>query len=158
MNGLAKALVATKDLLSEKSFREKSEDVINELMKHFWEPRANILLENVFAEGGYSDCILGRKIHPGQVFEAFNTFYELTEALNDFNQLRRQLAQHVIYLADTTWDEVYGGYFQWLDIKSLPAIEPSAYFKLAWVHLEACTALLRLSSIRDRAILKKWQH
>lgn len=157
LSALAKALLAAKELISEKLFREKSEDLINELMKHFWEPRANILLEIVFIQGGYSDCILGRRIHPGKVFEAFNVFYELTKQLNK-RQLRRQLAQHVVYLADTTWDEGYGGYFYWLDLKSLPITEPKAYFKYAWVHLEASTALLHAYEVlQESTILKQWQ-
>jgi N-acylglucosamine 2-epimerase len=156
LSALARSLVAAKDLLSEKSFREKAEALLNELMKHFWEPRANILLAHVFPEGGYSDCLLGRKIHAGRVFEAFNAFYDITKVLNK-RQIRRQLAQHVAYLAETTWDETYGGYFYWLDVKSLPASEPNAYYKYAWVHLEASTALLRAYQVlQDRALLKQW--
>jgi N-acylglucosamine 2-epimerase len=114
---LAKALMAAKELMGEKAFKEKAEALIHELTKHFWEPRANILLENVFPEGGYSDCLRGRQIHAGRVFEAFNAFYDLTKELNK-RQLRRQLAQHVAFLAETTWDEAHGGYFYWLDLKS----------------------------------------
>jgi len=157
LNSLTQALIAAKNLLSEKYFREKSEALIHELTHHFWESRASILLENVFSEGGFSDCIWGRRIHAGQVFETFNTFYELTKHLNK-RQLRRQLAQHVVYLADTTWDEAYGGYFHWMDVKSLPTTEPEANFKFAWVHLEACTALLHAYQVlQDSAILKLWQ-
>ncbi len=157
LSALARLLVATKNLLSEKLFRERGELLLHEITKHFWEPRANILLENVFSEGGYSDCLLGRRIHAGRVFEAFNAFYDLTKELNK-RQLRRQLAQHIAYLAETTWDEAYGGYFYWLDVKSLPASEPEAYYKYAWVQLEACTALLRAYMVlQDRALLKQWQ-
>ncbi|WP_428665952.1 AGE family epimerase/isomerase [Runella sp.] len=157
LSALAKALTASQKLMSEKAFREKGEALLHELTKHFWEPRANIMLENVFSEGGYSDCLLGRRIHPGRVFEAFNAFYELTKVLNK-RRIRQQLAQHVAYLAETTWDEAAGGYFHWLDVKSLPPSEPDAYYKYAWVQLEACTALLRAYQVtQDRALLKHWQ-
>lgn len=157
LSALAKALMASQKLMGEKVFREKGESLLHELTKHFWEPRANIILENVFSEGGYSDCLSGRRIHPGRVFEAFNAFYELTKVLNK-RRIRQQLAQHVAYLADTAWDEAYGGYFHWLDVKSLPASEPEAYYKYAWVQLEACTALLRAYQVmQDRAVLKHWQ-
>lgn len=157
LSALARALMAAKNCLSEKAFRERGEALLNELMKHFWEPRADILLENVFSEGGYSDCLLGRRIHAGRVFEAFNSFYELTYSLNK-RQIRRQLAQHIAYLAETTWDEAYGGYYHWLDVKSLPASEPDAYYKYSWVQLEACTALLRAYQVlQDRSLLKQWQ-
>ncbi|MFN8347668.1 MAG: AGE family epimerase/isomerase [Spirosomataceae bacterium] len=157
LSAMTNALTAAKGILSEKSFKERADSLMVELTKHFWEPRANILLENVFSEGGYSDCLLGRRIHPGRVFEAFNAFYALTKELNK-RQLRRQLAQHVVYLAETAWDEAYGGYFYWLDVKSLPTAEPEASYKYAWVHLEACTALLRAYQVlQDRAILKQWQ-
>lgn len=156
LSAMAKALIAAKNLLGEKAFKEKGEALIHELMKHFWEPRANILLENVFSEGGYSDCMRGRQIHAGRVFEAFNAFYELTKELNK-RQVRRQLAQHIAYLAETTWDEAYGGYFYWLDVKSLPTVEPEASYKYAWVQLEACTALLRAYNVlQDRTLLKHW--
>ncbi len=157
LSALAKALIDAQHILGEKIFREKGDSLLHELTKHFWEPRANIMLENVFSEGGYSDCLMGRRIHPGRVFEAFNSFYELTKVLNK-RRIRQQLAQHVAYLADTTWDEGYGGYFHWLDIKSLPASEPDAYYKYAWVQLEACTALLRAYQVlKDRTLLKHWQ-
>lgn len=157
LSAIARALMAVKDCLSEKAFRERGELLFNELMKHFWEPRADVLLENVFSEGGYSDCLLGRRIHAGRVFEAFNSFYELSYQLNK-RQIRRQLAQHIAYIAETTWDESYGGYYHWLDIKSLPAYEPDAYYKYAWVQLEAGTALLRAYQVlQDRSLLKQWQ-
>lgn len=157
LSALAKALIASQKLVGEKVFREKGEALLHELTKHFWEPRANIILENVFSEGGYSDCLMGRRIHPGRVFEVFNAFYDLTKVLNK-RRIRQQLAQHVADLADTAWDEAYGGYFHWLDVKSLPASEPEAYYKYAWVQLEACTALLRAYQVlRDRAVLKHWQ-
>ncbi|MCP1381171.1 AGE family epimerase/isomerase [Runella salmonicolor] len=157
LSALAKALTASQKLMGEKTFREKGEALLHELTKHFWEPRANIVLENVFPEGGYSDCLLGRRIHPGRVFEAFNAFYELTKVLNK-RRIRQQLAQHILHLADTTWDDAYGGYFHWLDVKSLPASEPEAYYKYAWVQLEAATALLRAYQVlQDRTLLKHWQ-
>ncbi|MEI7586553.1 AGE family epimerase/isomerase [Runella sp.] len=156
LSAMAKALIAAKNVLGEKAFKEKGEALLHELTKHFWEPRANILLENVFSEGGYSDCMRGRQIHAGRVFEAFNAFYDLTKELNK-RQVRRQLAQHVAYLAETTWDEAYGGYFFWLDVKSLPTVEPEASYKYAWVQLEACTALLRAYQVlQDRTLLKHW--
>lgn len=156
LSAVTKALIAAKNLLGEKAFKEKGEALIHELTKHFWEPRANILLENVFSEGGYSDCMRGRQIHAGRVFEAFNAFYDLTKELNK-RQVRRQLAQHVAYLAETTWDEAYGGYFYWLDLKSLPTVEPEACYKYAWVQLEACTAILRAYQVlQDRTLLKHW--
>jgi len=156
LSAMTKALIASKELMGEKAFKEKAEALIHELTKHFWEPRANILLENVFPEGGYSDCLRGRQIHAGRVFEAFNAFYDLTKELNK-RQLRRQLAQHVAFLAETTWDEAYGGYFYWLDLKSLPTVEPEASYKYAWVQLEACTALLRAYQVlQDRTLLKHW--
>jgi len=157
LSAIATALVAAKDIVGEKIVKDKGEMLIQELMKHFWEPRANILLENVFVEGGYSDCLQGRKINAGRVFEAFNAFYELTKILNK-RRIRQQLAQHVLYLAETTWDDNYGGFFHWLDIKSLPPSEPEAHFKHLWVQLEACTALLRAYQVlQDRSLLKYWQ-
>lgn len=157
LSALARALVGAKQIIGEKIFKEKAEQLFQELMKHFWEPRADILLENVFSEGGYSDCLEGRHIHPGRVFEAFNAFYELTKITNK-RRIRQQLAQHVAYLAETTWDEAYGGYFGWLDIKSLPPTQPEAYYKYAWVQLEATTALLRAYQVlNDRTLLKHWQ-
>ncbi|MFN4144921.1 MAG: AGE family epimerase/isomerase [Runella sp.] len=156
LSAVAKALWAVRESLGEKNFKEKAEALLNELMKHFWEPRAGILLENVFSEGGFSDCLQGRRIHPGRAFEAFNAFYDITKILNK-RRIRQQLAEHIAYLTDTTWDEAYGGYFHWLDVKSLPPSQPDAYFKYAWVQLEATTAILMAYQVlQDRELLRKW--
>lgn len=156
-SALAKALKATEGILGEKMFKDKAEQLLNELMKHFWEGRAEIMLENVGVEGGFSDCLGGRRIHAGRVFEAFNATYDLTKTLNK-RKLRQQLAKHVLLLAETTWDEAYGGYFHWMDIKSRAVTEPEAYFKMAWVQLEACTAMLNAYQVlQDRSLLRYWQ-
>lgn len=157
LTALAHALTAAEEILGEKVFREKTESLLQELMRHFWEPRAEIMLENVFAEGGFSDCLLGRRIHPGRVFEAFNTFEGLMKSPQQ-RRMRQQLAKHILLLAETTWDEAYGGYFHWRDVKNRTLSEPDAYFKYAWVHLEASTALLKAYQVlQDRSLLRYWQ-
>ena len=156
-SALATALLAAAELLGEKIFKEKATALLEELMTHFLEPRASLLLENVFPQGGYCDCPEGRKLNPGRIFEAINAGLELARLLKK-RQIGQKLAKHAQYIAETTWDEKYGGFFQWLDLKTMPMINPAADHKLAWPQLAALKTLHKADVILNQPeLFKLWQ-
>ncbi|TAF29745.1 MAG: hypothetical protein EAZ70_01275 [Runella slithyformis] len=154
---LATALLACQETVSEKFLKEKAALLLTELTTHFWEPRADILLTNVPAWGGYWECEKGRSLQPGAAFEALSAGLDLARLLKK-NKISKQLARQVQYIAQTTWDEKYGGFFQALDLKSLPLPNTTASHKLAEVQLNALVALQKAESVlNDHELFKLWQ-
>jgi N-acylglucosamine 2-epimerase len=157
LTAIAKALLEARLIVGEKIFIDKATALTNELQNHFWEPRADILLENVVLSGGYCESIEGRAINVGKIFEAAIVFIELATILKK-KKMVQQLAKQVIYIANTTWDEKYGGYFSMLDIKNLPDIDGQYQNKPLWVQLVALVALQKVSLIADQPDIQKlWQ-
>lgn len=154
---LATALLAAQEIVGEKYFKEKTVLLLTELTTHFWEPRAEVLLTNVPPSGGYYECETGRKLETGTIFEALGTGLELANVLKK-RKMAQKIAQQVRYIAQATWDDRYGGFFQWLDLKSLPIANPAANYKLAWVQLSALVALKKADEIlNDHELFKLWQ-
>lgn len=154
---LATALLACQEIITEKFLKEKATLLLTELTTHFWEPRAEILLTNVPAGGGYCECEKGRRLQPGAAFEALNVGLDLTKMLKK-NKIAKQLARQVEYIAQTTWDEKYGGFFQALDLKNLPLSDSTASYKLAEVQLSALVALQKAAPIlKHQEVFKLWQ-
>jgi N-acylglucosamine 2-epimerase len=154
---LTRAVLACKDILSKKVFEEQAQALLYELNSHFWEPRAEILLENSYISGGYYESSEGRRINAGLVFEAVNVFTVLARAVKD-RKTSLKLAQLAIYLSESAWDELYGGFYYCLDFKSYPLPDPTAQFKYDWVQFEALMALQTAQKTNPQAdITRHWQ-
>jgi N-acylglucosamine 2-epimerase len=157
LTAIAKALLEARNIVGEKVFVEKANLLLNELHTHFWEPRAEILLENVALSGGYCESINGRRINTGKIFEAAIVFIDLATILKK-KKIVQLLANQVLYIANTTWDEKYGGYFSVIDIKNAPYIDSEYQNKLLSVQLVALVALQKISLIVTTLEVEKlWQ-
>lgn len=157
LTAIAKALLACRQLLSQKVYIEKASSLVNELSFHFWEQRADVILENVYMAGGYSECLEGRSINPGKIFETALVFIELAKTVHKKKTIN-DLIKQVIYIAETTWDEKYGGYYNTVDIKSWAQVRPEANFKTLRTHTAALSVLLKVYSLNKKSdTLKLWQ-
>ncbi len=157
ITAIAKALLEAKNIVGEKFFIEKITLLLNELQTHFWEPRAEILLENVALSGGYCESIEGRRINAGKIFEAAIVFIDLATILK-MKKLVQQLANQVLYIANTTWDEKYGGYFSIIDIKNAPDMYAQYQNKPLSTQLAALAALQKTSLVVNKPEIEKLWH
>jgi len=154
---LALALLAAQEIVGEKYFKDKIALLLSELTTHFWEPRADVLLTNVPPSGGYYECAAGRRLETGIAFEALGVGLELANVLKK-RKIAQKVARQVEHISQATWDDKYGGFFQWLDIKNLPILNPAADYKLASVQLSALNALKKADEfLGDHALFKRWQ-
>ena len=157
LTAFGRALMACKSILPKKVFVEKANGLILELMNHFFEPRAAIILENVYIGGGYCESLEGRRFNPGKIFEAALVFIELSESTNN-KKLINELQKQILYIAETTWDEKYGGFYNTVDLKSLPQANFDANFKSLSTHTAALSALLKVYSMTKKTeTFKLWQ-
>ncbi len=157
LTAIAKALLEARAIVGEKYFIEKSTLLLGELDSHFWEPRANIILENVALSGGYCESIKGRRVNVGKIFEAAVVFIDLAMILKK-KRIVQKLTNQVIYIANNTWDEKYGGYFSVMDIKSGDGIDAEYQNKALSVQLAALVALQKISPTTNNLEIEKlWQ-
>ncbi len=157
LTAIAKALLEARTIMGEKFFIEKTTSLLNELYTHFWEPRAEILLENVALSGGYCESMEGRRINAGKIFEAAVVFIDLAAILKK-KKLVQQLANQILYIANTTWDEKYGGYFSIIDIKNAPDMYAQYQNKPLSTQLAALVALQKISLIVNKPEVEKLWH
>ncbi len=157
LTAIAKVLLEARAIVGEKYFIEKSMLLLSELDSHFWEPRADIILENVALSGGYCESIKGRRVNVGKIFEAAVVFIDLAMILKK-KKIVQKLTKQIIYIANNTWDEKYGGYFSVMDIKSADGIDAEYQNKILSVQLAALLALQKISPTTNNFEIEKlWQ-
>lgn len=130
------------ELLEADLVKELTRDVIIEVMDVFYHAEEQVVLENVTAEGGFSDSFDGRLVNPGHAIEAMWFIMDLGERMGD-RGLIVQAAQRALRMMEYGWDEDYGGIFYFLDIKGYPPQQLEWDRKLWWVHLESLVAALK---------------
>ena len=137
---LLEAVLENETLLG-KDFKALTAAIVNEAMAHFYDRRGDIMLINVFAEGGFVESHAGREINAGLIFETCNALIEASEKIKK-NKLTNQLCQLVQYVATAAWDKINGGFYLRLDLKGHPVVQTDWSQKVARVHFEALSALL----------------
>lgn len=152
---LLKALLETQALLDPDVYQAAYEQTIHELLNEFVDRRINLLRENILPGGGFSDSSTGRRIHPGLGFETAGYLLEAA-ALNKNRRLAQQVMTLVFHLADLSWDDQQGGFFQYIDLKERPCVDSEWDRKLAWVHLEAAAVLAQGYALTQHPDGEKW--
>jgi N-acylglucosamine 2-epimerase len=115
---------------------------IEVVMNKFYRPEFGVILENINADGTFSDSFEGRLVNPGHGLESMWFMMDLAVRRND--QALIQKAVNVsLSLLEFGWDGKYGGIFYFRDIKGLPPLQLEWDQKLWWVHLEAMIAMLK---------------
>ena len=144
--------VLENELLLGKDFRTLALAMTNEAMTHFYDKRGDMMLVNVFAEGGFAESHAGREVNAGLIFRVCNALIEVAQRTQKL-KLIGQLSQLVQYIADATWDKIHGGFYQCLDLKGHPVVRDDWSNKLGQSHFEALLVLLRCHTHQPSAEL-----
>ncbi len=145
------ALLESESYVDKKWHQKALDNYVEEMTSDFYDKRTDILLENVTPEGHFWDSPEGRTLVPGRVFKVANFMMDIADRTRN-----RKLLNQMLDLTELTiraaWDELGGGFFQQMDIKSQPPLEPRWCHKLAWVHLEALQCLLKAHLLSARPV------
>ncbi|RRB03702.1 AGE family epimerase/isomerase [Larkinella rosea] len=139
---LLKALLETRTLLEPEFYKQAYEAVLSEIQNEFFDKRITVLREHVLPGGSFCDSAPGRRLHGGYVFETANYLLEAAE-LTGNRRLAQQAVQMALHLAEISWDEPSGGFFQYADLKERPSIYSEWDRKPGWVHAEALAVFSR---------------
>ncbi|MET7000506.1 AGE family epimerase/isomerase [Chitinophaga defluvii] len=130
-------------------------EVLHEVMDVFYQPDKGLILENVNADGSFSDSFEGRLINPGHTIEAMWFIMDLAVRLN-----RPELAEQAVAIALRTleygWDQEHGGIFYFMDVQGHPVQQLEWDQKLWWVHMETLVCLAKGYQITGNEACKTW--
>ena len=122
-------------------------DLANEILRDYYKPDLDCILEQIGTDGSFVDSFEGRLISPGHTNESMWFLMDIGERLGD-TDLIRKAADILIKTMDRGWDKEYGGIFYFMDIKGKHPQQLEADQKLWWVHLRALSPVPRVSGLR----------
>ncbi len=118
------------------------EEGIDTVMNKFYQPERGVILENIDADGNFSDSFEGRLVNPGHGLEAMWFIMDLGIRKGD-HALIKKAVDISLRLLDFGWDKKYGGIFYFLDVKDYPLQQLEWDQKLWWVHIETMINMLK---------------
>jgi N-acylglucosamine 2-epimerase len=136
-----KALLDSKSLLDEETWKETAETILQRLLREFLDRRTDTLREFILPDGGFINTPEGRRQNVGLTFQTANFLLDLC-AESGNRKLSMQALAWCLRLCEQAWDEVSGGLNEFIDTKESPSILPYSG-KWAWVQLEAIAVLLK---------------
>jgi N-acylglucosamine 2-epimerase len=148
---IGRVLLDSESFMDRKWYKKNLDACVHELMNDFYDKRTDILLENVTPEGHFWDCPEGRLLVPGRVFEVAGFLMDIADRSRN-RKLLNQMLDLTELTVQAAWDEVNGGFFYLMDVKSLPPLQVRWHHKLAWVHLEALQTLLKAHLLSARPV------
>ena len=99
------------------------------------------MLETVASDGSMIDTPAGRCINPGHSCE--NAWFIMCEALySKDDELMKKALNLLDWHMDIGWDEEFGGFYYFRDVKGRPCEQLEWDMKLWWVHNEVLIATL----------------
>ncbi|WP_257659183.1 AGE family epimerase/isomerase [Parapedobacter lycopersici] len=131
------------------------DEVIHEVMNVFYQPDSGLILENVYADGSFSDSFDGRLVNPGHVLEAMWFMMDLAVRRNDPELIAKAVAIALRAL-DFGWDTEHGGILYFKDIKGHPTQQLEWDQKLWWVHIEAMICMAKAWLLTDNTQCRDW--
>ena len=116
---------------------------IHAVMEVFYRSEQGVILENVHADGSFSDSLEGRLVNPGHGLESM--WFMMDLAVRSRNpELLKKAVSISLDLMEYGWDQKHGGIFYFLDVKGCPPQQLEWDQKLWWVHLEAIITMLKV--------------
>lgn len=119
-----------------------TDELIKSVFSEFYHEEYDVILENVYKDGSFSDSFEGRLVNPGHVLEAMWFIMDIAHDRGD-DALIEKSVKLTLRMIDYGWDEEYGGIFYFKDILEKPMQQLEWDQKLWWVHLEALVALIK---------------
>jgi N-acylglucosamine 2-epimerase len=150
-----RALLDAQPLLSEETWKEATQALLDELLNEFLDKRQDILREWVQPEGAFLNTPEGRRLNVGLTFRAASVAHDLASETGN-RKLAMQAANWTVQVCQWAWDEAAGGLDQWVDIKNQPLPYPDWKQRWAWVHLECLLALLKTHFFTHHPDSPKW--
>lgn len=139
---LCNTVLEMEPLLGAGRVEQIGSEVADVILKQFYRPEFESLVEHVTPSGGFSDSFEGRLINPGHGIEAMWFLMDLGVRLQ-----RREIVDKAVSITLSTleksWDREFAGIYYFLDCKGHPPEQLDWNQKLWWVHLETIVALLK---------------
>ncbi len=129
--------------------------LIEDIMTNFLNKEYGVIMENVFADGSFSDSFEGRKVNPGHGNESMWFLMDLAVRYNN-KELIKKCEEILIRTTEFGWDKKYGGIYYFLDIKGAPMQELEWNQKLWWVHIETMISFAKAYKLTGNEICKEW--
>ena len=142
-------------LLEEDLVNETIYNVITEVMDNFYSAKYQLILENINADGSFSDTFEGRLLNPGHAIEAMWFIMDLGVRLKR-NDLIENAVKITLDTVNYGWDNTYGGIYYFMDAKGHPPQQLEWDQKLWWVHLETLISLLKGYKLTGNTICLEW--
>jgi N-acylglucosamine 2-epimerase len=131
------------------------EEVIAEVMETFYQKSTGLILENVFADGSFSDSFEGRLINPGHGIEAMWFIMDIGVRLKDQQLVNRALSI-ALHILEYSWDATHGGIYYFMDVKGKPPQQLEWDQKLWWVHVETLVCMAKGYKLTGSDEAKQW--
>ncbi len=129
--------------------------VIDDIMTYHYKPEYKCVLETVAADGSMIDTPAGRCINPGHSCE--NAWFIMCEALySKDDELMKKALNLLDWHMDIGWDEEFGGFYYFRDVKGRPCEQLEWDMKLWWVHNEVLIATLMAYGITKDEKYWEW--
>ena len=118
------------------------DDGLHSVMEVFYQKELGIILENVEADGSFSDSFEGRLVNPGHGLESMWFIMDIAERRNDLALIKKAV-DITINILEYGWDKEYQGILYFMDVKGYPPQQLEWDQKLWWVHIETLISLLK---------------
>jgi N-acylglucosamine 2-epimerase len=115
---------------------------IHSVMNIFYREDSGLILENVKADGSFSDSFEGRLLNPGHGIESMWFIMDLAKRMQNTDLIKKAV-DITINILEHSWDKEYGGIFYFLDIHGYPPLQLEWDQKVWWVHMETIISLLK---------------
>ncbi len=129
-------------ILGAEQVEKTAQKVIHEVLDVFYRPELGLIVENVNADGSFSDTFEGRSLNPGHAIEAMWFIMDLGVRLHK-PEIVTQALDIALNTLDHGWDKKYGGIFYFMDAKGHPTQQLEWDQKLWWVHIETLITMLK---------------
>ncbi|WP_346318735.1 AGE family epimerase/isomerase [Chitinophaga sp. YIM B06452] len=142
-------------ILGSEKVNEFIPEVLGEVMDVFYHKETGLVLENVLADGSFSDSFEGRLLNPGHAIEAMWFIMDLALRLND-PALAQKACNIGLKMLEYGWDQQYGGIFYFMDLHNHPQQQLEWDQKLWWVHLETLVFLAKGWQLTGNEACRTW--
>jgi len=131
------------------------DEIIEEVMEVFYDKASGLMMENVNADGSFSNSFEGRLLNPGHTIEAMWFIMDLGVRKQD-DALIERAAEIAIRSLEHGWDEKFGGLFYFMDCKGYPPQQLEWDQKLWWVHIESLICMAKAYQLTEKPKAKHW--
>lgn len=143
------------DVIGKEAEDKMLPSLIEEIMTVFLNKERGVIMENVFADGSFSDSFEGRLVNPGHGNESMWFLMDLAVRY-DKPDLIERCVEILISTTEFGWDRKHGGIYYFLDIDGRPLQNLEWNQKLWWVHIETMISFAKAYKLTGNEKCKDW--